>query len=379
MKKLVILSYGHFPQGGASSIRLCSIAKLFISKDFDVFVIAMGDTQFLKWEEYDSIKYISIRSESKKLLSRVGNVMKYKSRVKKILEGLGHIDAFLLSGVFPSVFDLCEEYYRTSNTMLFTDCTEWYSSTEFSLGVLSPEYLRNTIINTKKINKKWKTISISRFFEDYFSKKGISTVRIPAIMDTSEFEESTDFCNRKRVVVYAGSPAKKDAIDLIVQGFANAEETTKDGLELHIIGMTQDQFAKNNKAILIPQNVVFYGRLSREEVKKHLMQSDFTTIMRNDKERYSKAGFPSKVAESLSAGIPVITNYTSDLNMYLVNGVNSIIVPGFTCNDYTRTLIALSTLSDEDIRLMKKKARELSVKYFDYRNYDKQIEQLINS
>ena len=38
------------------------------------------------------------------------------------------------------------------------------------------------------------------------------------------------------------------------------------------------------------------------------------------------AGFPTKVSESISLGIPVITNNTSDLKKYICNGVNGYMI-----------------------------------------------------
>ncbi len=51
------------------------------------------------------------------------------------------------------------------------------------------------------------------------------------------------------------------------------------------------------------------------------------------------AGFPTKFVESLGAGCPVITNYTSDLDLYLKNGFNGFVVKDLNMKVFLKFLI----------------------------------------
>lgn len=59
-------------------------------------------------------------------------------------------------------------------------------------------------------------------------------------------------------------------------------------------------------------------------------EADFSIFVRPDR-RSSHAGFPTKLAESLAAGTPVITNNTGDIGLYLKDGEN-----GFLLKDGTQ-------------------------------------------
>ena len=52
-----------------------------------------------------------------------------------------------------------------------------------------------------------------------------------------------------------------------------------------------------------------------------------------DDNRVTKAGFPTKFVESISAGVPVITNKTSDLEYHLKNGENGFLLGNNIEND----------------------------------------------
>jgi glycosyltransferase involved in cell wall biosynthesis len=93
--------------------------------------------------------------------------------------------------------------------------------------------------------------------------------------------------------------------------------------------------------------------------------------------RFANAGFPTKVVESLSMGIPVICNYTSDLSEYLRDGHEAII-----CKDHYPPAIAealrkVLELTPEQRAQMRVEARARAEKDFDYRNYSKPLDEFI--
>jgi len=105
-----------------------------------------------------------------------------------------------------------------------------------------------------------------------------------------------------------------------------------------------------------------------------LRQADFTVLLRSPEIRYAKAGFPTKVAESLASATPVILNLSSDLGLYIKDMREGIIVndcsPEAMCKAFKK---ALSLDSDQKAE-MRKRARECSEKNFDYRCYKERID-----
>lgn len=70
------------------------------------------------------------------------------------------------------------------------------------------------------------------------------------------------------------------------------------------------------------------GRLPRVDTLRRVSESTFTVLQRPGDRRFTQAGFPSKVAESLLLGFPVIANLTGDLNDFLHDLDNSVVLSG---------------------------------------------------
>lgn len=71
---------------------------------------------------------------------------------------------------------------------------------------------------------------------------------------------------------------------------------------------------------------VFHGWLGYRDVVRIVSRVDFVVHQRPADARWVKAGFPSKVVEAWVLGTPVITNLTSDLGDYALDGFNSVVV-----------------------------------------------------
>jgi glycosyltransferase involved in cell wall biosynthesis len=104
-----------------------------------------------------------------------------------------------------------------------------------------------------------------------------------------------------------------------------------DTIDIRIIGINKNQLVNTcgvSQQVLdkLGNSLKAVGRIPRDGVLKNLEEADFTVLMRSPDQRYAKAGFPTKVVESLSSGTPVICNITSDLGDYIRDGENGIVV-----------------------------------------------------
>ena len=153
-------------------------------------------------------------------------------------------------------------------------------------------------------------------------------------------------------------------------------------IEMVIIGCTQDEYEEKFGKIgggLINRQVFFKGRIERGEVLRYLEKADFTMLMRPPEERYAKAGFPTKVVESLAAGIPIICNYSSDLSLYLSDCQNAVIVEDYSVLSCSKALKKAIELLPEKRAQMRLAARETAEKYFDYTMYIDCIKEFIEN
>jgi glycosyltransferase involved in cell wall biosynthesis len=271
-----------------------------------------------------------------------------------------------------------EKFAKKQKILLLTDRTEWYSASEFKHGKFSLQYQQNNITNRYIIDRYWRVVSITTFIENYYRSKSIMTVRIPAIMDTTEFNVIERESASKRIILYAGNPGKKDSLDMMVDAVSNLTKSEQDMLDFRILGVTQEAFSKLYPHIAISRAVHFFGRVSRDEVKMELSKADFSILLRNSNERFARAGFPSKVAESMSAGVPMITNYTSDLSMYLHDEKNSIIVKEFSVEALKNALSRAINLQEDKVQAIRHSAFETAKSKFEYTNYKQEISKLLS-
>jgi len=375
---VLCLTFNNFSSKDAGSVRLLAMVKALVKSEYNIKIISMEKSIPNGWQQLeDGIFHMSVRNTINGRFSLLKSYLKFNSYVNREIDGIDDLKAVIIFNTMFYVFD--NRMLKKLNVPLIYDSTEWYNACEFRQGIFSPEYISNSIIVKHKMRKPWRIIAISRFLEDHYKKKGLYTKRIPAVMDVSAFPYVEYIPNEKLKVIYAGSPGKKDALYMIIQGLHSLPSVVKNRFEFRIIGITREQFIDQNSMPEISENVTFIGRIPREQVIEELLTADFTTFMRDGKLRFINAGFPSKLAESMSMGVPVITNLTSDLSEYLVNGENSVVVKEFSSEEYARAIGAIAGMSADKLVKMHKAAKETAIKYFDASNYVNDLEDLILS
>lgn len=115
-------------------------------------------------------------------------------------------------------------------------------------------------------------------------------------------------------------------------------------------------------------NIIFLGRISQDLVPAYYKKADFMVLFR-EPNRKNMAGFPTKIAESITAGVPILTNPTSDIDKYIKNGVNGYILNSYD-NDSIVSCIenSILKLKEEELQCMKKNTIESS-KSFEWQSY----------
>lgn len=375
-RRLLIVSYGKYPNGNAGAVRQHTFAKLYQECGFDVVVIGMGDSTDFQLKEYDGVKYISFRKDPNHTVNKVLNWLLYGQRLKKFLRtcGMEFTDILVIKTYFASVLAWIKRYAKKKGIRLYHDSVEWYSPEEFRMKQYDIAYRKNNRLNTKQIDESFKVIAISRYLFDHYRSRNIDTMRIPVIMDPESVSCDKNAAGDKLVISYAGRIGKKDYIANILQGMLLLNEDEKSKLEFRLMGANTQQVSEITgiSTDVLEENrqmIHCMGRVPRPVVLENLQQTDFTVLIRDSSLRYAKAGFPTKVVESLMSGTPVICNLSSDLGEYLVDGENAVIVKDMTPEAICEALRVALTFSPEKKKEMQAAARSTAEKYFDYRNY----------
>jgi glycosyltransferase involved in cell wall biosynthesis len=266
---------------------------------------------------------------------------------------------------------------RRKKWSLLVDVVEWYDYSHLPYGRIGPLALDVHLAMTQLIPKASGVIAISTYLEDYYKQRGVRTIRIPQIVDLDEakwnFSIPESFDPTSLNLVYAGVPGKKDLIGNAIRGLKvlSAQGVR---IKLHLFGPTRNDVKSclNADAGLVDEldgnAIIFYGRISQEEIPRLLAKGDYSLLIRPN-ERYAKAGFPTKLVESFAAGIPMIANLTGDIGMYLHDGIT-----GFALEDWSQEAFVAKikevVLLPRDRRIqMRQAAKTECWRSFEYRNY----------
>ncbi|MRS92327.1 glycosyltransferase [Enterobacteriaceae bacterium RIT714] len=203
------------------------------------------------------------------------------------------------------------------NKKLVLDSTEWYESEHIIGGSYGPASIENWFRMHLAYPLVRNVIAISSFLEHYYQQKKIHVIKVPPLADENNTIRSSNKTGDYDVTfMYAGSPGKKDRLDLFIYDLLSNKEIDI-SIRFYIAGITKDDFLEQYPACNINNNIldticVFLGRLKMSEVIDYYKKIDYCVFFREQK-RYALAGFPSKYVEALSHGVPVITNGVGDI------------------------------------------------------------------
>lgn len=381
-KEAILFSKYRYPEQDAGALRQHAFAKMFLELGYSVTVVGLGESTGRKTAVYDGIEYISLRYGSKSVLAKVASHCLFRRNLSRFLRKR-KVDVIWVNDVGEKSFSYLKHKAKKDDISLIHDSVEWYSPEQFAKGKKSYEYIAKNRLNTMLVDSSVKVVAISKFLEEHFLRKGCATIRIPVVLDVQNSlidkeYPSSDVLN----ILYAGRPASKDTLDVICQGIALLSEEERKRIKFVIRGITPENLVQNcgvSKELyeLIQGCIDIKGYVSRQEIKEEMKKADLTVLMRVDNARYAKAGFPTKVVESMMNSTPVICNITSDLGMYLRNRQNSIAVKDNSPVAFVEALREALNMSIEDKINMRAEARKTAEEEFDYRKYVSVLSELL--
>lgn len=360
-KKILYIGGFELPDKNAAAQRVVGVAKALRDLGHEVFFLnyslTEGSTKIAK-KKYFGFKCYEV-NKSKGFQYRT-EIATEKSIINKI-----HADVVIAYN-YPSVaLDKLRKFCKNQNIKLIGDVTEWdiaEGNPIYSLAKNIDTKYRMEVIHPKLDG----LICISRYLYDYYVKK-TNCVLIPPLVDVIDPKWNVTITQRKEAdttyFVYAGSPsAKKEMLDRAVTAIIEASK--KQRIEMHVVGVTKEQFiSMYDWSGSLPDNIKFLGRVGHEEAIAEVKFADWSIILR-DNNRKVKAGFPTKLVESISCGTPVIANEFSNIMEYL-NENNCIKVDN--CNMLSQ---AISKASNQKVDFFDKDT-------FDYHKFESILKSII--
>ena len=252
---------------------------------------------------------------------------------------------------------------------------EWYEPTHCFGGRFGPQ--RWDVELTLRVLTPWagSVFAIDSFLERHFVARRTTVLRVPPLVDASDGkweQRRRDLSQGRLRLGFVGNAGQKDLLVNAIRGLALLGPKTR-ACELWMAGPSKEELRTNlgkDSGLLeaLGESLHFAGRLAHREALQHLEQADFSILLRPDL-RFARAGFPTKLVESLAMGVPVICNLTSDIGLYVRDGQEGLVVKDCSPEAFAEGLRRASALSPEQREAMRQKARFRAEASFDYRNW----------
>jgi glycosyltransferase involved in cell wall biosynthesis len=366
-----------FPHGDAAANRLLSLAKTLRAAGYRPLVVndgpSAGDVATPgRLSSCGGVDYICLPQAAGGRLVRATRRSTRPLRIAAAVRSAGVRRGRLRWVCVPSglyTIAMHAALRRLLGGRMLVDVVERHDVSQFARGWRDPYLPRHRYTSWLAARLPDKVLVISDELQDRFGARADTLVLPPAI-DVDEYVPHRPREPRGPIrLLYAGSPGRKDLLAEILHGLDRLPAGEQRRAALTIAGVTLPQLSADVGAELLSRlgdSVQALGVVSRAEVHRRLAQADFALLIRPSA-GYAKAGFPSKVPESLAAGCPLILNYSSDLRRYLDDGKQVLVCRGATADDIAEALHRALALPDAEWNAMSIAARDTARNRFDYR------------
>lgn len=381
--KILYIGGFELPDENAAAHRVISNAKILTQLGYEVIFISSDKSNDKFVNIKDSlIKYQNFSYYRLKYPKTIFEWFNYLTNINHILEIIDESYYAIFAYNYPAIaLNRLINYSRKKKIKVFADSTEWYKSgDENIIHRLMKEF--DTNYRMKKIHLKTNgLIAISSAMHNFYSRKMNNVILVPPLIDKKSPKWNHIIDNKELnshvILTYSGSPGQggKDRIDLLVESVLVL--SNKYPLKLRVVGISKEEYLKNFKEAnpLIDSNVIeFIGRVSHLQSIEYIKNSHFLFFLR-DSTIVTTYGFPTKFVESLACGTPVITNISSDIDKYLINGFNGYIID---CNNKITIISSLEKILKDKDNFNKMKCNCYTYNKFDISKYIYQFQNFIN-
>ncbi len=298
------------------------------------------------------------------LLNACKHLYIHRNETQAIIIYSRNIDVVMAIGLFArlygikSVLELCEWPLTQPTTNLISRLKKKLFckySLMFVDGVLYiSQYIKNRI----------------KEFEDAKRKK-INKFHLPILCDSSEFNAYPNESVIEGKVVYCGNLSYRSLLERTLKIMKQVISINK-SVTLLIVGSSTDQndlvYLKNRvDHYQLTENVTITGYVPRNKLIK-IYKSAYAFLLPLEDEKLSEARFPTKLAEYLLSGRPVIVPDVGEISYFLKRNVSFVSPTQNTTTGFVKSLdyiVSNSNVADN----IGHTGKEVAIRFFDFRHY----------
>ncbi|MFI3265796.1 MAG: glycosyltransferase [Rikenellaceae bacterium] len=199
-----------------------------------------------------------------------------------------------------------------------------------------------TIVYKKILRKYDAYISISKNLKDFYcvlSKK--PTFILPIILDTHKFNIERDATDAGNYICYMGNmELSKDNVDLIIKAFSKIADEYK-SLSLDMYGKPRPETKRYLEDLIstlgLEDRVYLKGYLHSSCVPKVLANA-YMLVSSQPETRRAVGGFPTKLGEYLSTGVPALFTNVGENAIYVKDREHVFFTKPCDVDDYAEKL-----------------------------------------
>lgn len=378
-----------FPWGQAASRRMVGIARSLAESGYSVMVAGGGEGPLVEQdlnegEPKGSIRYIGVGESPTSKMSSLEKIWRiFFDWGRRTVQWLDHqpskpTHVVVYGGSAQYMLRLLP-WCRRHGIPLIADVVEWYDPRQMKGGRFGPFFLSAQFALRYLYPKCDGVIAISSLLENRYRSLGCKVVRVPPSLDLQAKRGHIELKNPEDplVLVYAGTPGKKDLLLHVLEAVETVDPTGA-RLKLKVLGPTIEQLKADYGRSNFAPSIQILGHINQEEIAGHIRSAHFTVLLRRPA-LFTNAGFPTKFVESLANGTPVIANLTSDLGLYMRDGVEGLVCADYSVHGLSLAIERALSLSGLQLDKMRQAAIDQAEQSFDFRVHSKSLHSFISS
>lgn len=221
------------------------------------------------------------------------------------------------------------------------------------------------------------TKALIDFYDEYFYHKNY--IQIPITVETDRFRNFKIIENSDYIAYIGNFDNSKDGLDFLIWSFNIFNKKYPDIiLKLAGEGAKKDLIYIKNiiEELNLNNKVEILGKMHRDSVPDFLCNSKMLVMSRPLSDR-NNAGFPTKLGEYLSTGVPVVVTSIGEIPLFLKDSINVFLAKPNNINDFSSKMIKVFDDYDYALRVASE-GKNIAENTFNYKVQSLKLNNFLN-
>lgn len=399
--KIVIFACVDYPEGPATTSRIKLLSRILTDAGHQVSLAIFNanakkpipGNRFSRGT-HDSVEYLYLSGNTVRPVHLPGAIV---DTLKGIVQSISYLKEKKKADAIDMVLLYTPDIFRSLPIIVLSklfgipillELCEIFSSDMRSCGVKSAIMRMGARLSDRTLHGTSSgVLAISTKIVDYLKLHGMrdkNILHLPILVDSSRFMEPSrspvPILQEKRYFLNSGALDAKEGLEFVLKAFAPLSKI-HDQLYMAFTGNPDDRrkscVLELAKKLGIEHKLLFTGFLPLEQLSWAYQNALALICCRTDT-AFSNYGFPTKLAEYLCSGRPVIINEVGDTGLYLRDGETAFFAGA---EDVDSIYAAMKRVVDlpEFAAKVGVNGRTVALENFEYSNFVRPLDEFLRS